>query len=208
MTTHHTSTGARHDGDEFDCGFCRAGLLEAFRAPAEPVRVPGERCTPGETCSPEIPCTEHFHHPRPHLIVPGDRVRTVDMTQAHHAVGVAVPYGDDRPGGIWRAYCPCGWVKKGAYARNGIGTLVAQRLAETWASRHRDSPLADPEADHAPIVTVTPSGPGSGDGEWMAACDCGWRERGFYGPGLRAPGPVDARTLAQGYADEHRRTGE
>jgi len=64
--THHTSTGARHEGDEFDCPFCRETLLEAFRAPVTAPEQPGERCTPGERCRPpEAPCTEHWHHPRP-----------------------------------------------------------------------------------------------------------------------------------------------
>lgn len=144
-TTHHSPEGYLHDGDEFDCGLCRATLLEAFRAPAEPVRVPGEHCTPGETCSPEVPCTEHFHHPRPHLVLGPEHTRTVDMTPAHQAYGVAVPYGEDRPGGTWEARCSCGWSRSGDYRRDGMGHIVALRLAQDWAAQHLSNPLEGTE---------------------------------------------------------------
>lgn len=131
MTAHTHS----YPADELDCETCRAGLLEAFRAPADADYRPMNQ--------PVLPDMEPGV--RPHLFPGPEHTRTVDMGPLldHPAQSSITPH-EDAPGGVWRAWCPCGWSRNGTYVRPA-GALVAQRLAETWAARHRANPLEGTE---------------------------------------------------------------
>lgn len=133
-TTHRTSAGVQHEGDEWDCGVCREALLEAFRPAADAPSAPvaSERACvarPGAS-GPSEPVTEQEW-------LDGD-----DPAVQHDATGRVVPH-PDRPGGTWRAACVCGWSKSGHYARDGMGELVAERLAVKYAQTHLKHPEAE-----------------------------------------------------------------
>lgn len=122
-----------HPGDQIDCEPCRAALLAAFRPSPDQVTE--------EEIIQRLP--PYRHGGQPHLTVPPEHTRTVDLG-AHPVQYYVEPY-PDRPGGLWSAACPCGWSKAGPYARDGAGQIVAQRLAETWAARHKSNPLEEGE---------------------------------------------------------------
>lgn len=114
--SHRTSSGARHPGDELDCTTCRDILTQpsAVQDPYDPAR--------------------------PHLMLPPGR--TVPLDPGHTVQTSVLPYLH-RPGGFWQVWCTCGWRKTGRYARDGVGEIVASRLTETWAARHRGNPLEE-----------------------------------------------------------------
>lgn len=129
-TYHHTGTGARHEGHEFDCPGCRAALLESFRP------------------SPEVP-EQARQRSLPHLSVPADSARTVDLgrysepfaeTDAAHITEHGTDPDPDQPGGDWFVRCSCGWSETGHYARDGVGERTATRLAGIKAQKHRENP--------------------------------------------------------------------
>jgi hypothetical protein len=160
MTTHHTPTGARHEGDEFDCGFCREALLEAFRAPAD-TAPPGPPVAPPQ---------------RRHLTVPPDRTQTVPFPDHSTWEGARRA----QPGWTWEAGCPCGWNRSG-----GSGRLTrdeALRQARTWAAWHRahpESTLGEAPTAHEVSWAAHPF-PDQLGGVWIAACVCGWTKNGSY----------------------------
>ena len=135
--THHVSTGARHDGNEFDCPICRARLLEAFRAPAtapEPVTLP--HMVPGERL--------------PHLIVGDEHSRTVDMGSipneeivdlndisrpGHDTMATAHSFRH-LPGGSWHARCMCGWIDSGIWTPEQ-GEIWGLGAAQEACDAHR-----------------------------------------------------------------------
>ncbi len=130
MITHHTSTGARHEGDEWDCPFCRESLLEAFRAPAD---------APEEPPAPERACVAHPAASGPFRRASGP----LPAPAPEHDATVRVLPHPDRPGGEWRAACVCGWSKTGAYARDGFAEVVAGKLAAKYAQTHLNHPEAE-----------------------------------------------------------------
>lgn len=105
-----------HSGSQLDCQFCFAALPTAPSAVQEPYG-------PG----------------LPHLMLPPGRTVPLRPDAGHVVESFIVPH-DSQPGGTWTASCTCGWVKDGHYARDGAGPVVAKRLAETWAARHRANP--------------------------------------------------------------------
>lgn len=115
VTTHLCPDGDTRRGDEFDCGFCRAWLLGAFRTA-----------------------------PQPHLIVP-DPGRTVALGPSpvrEHVLDYGTEPDPDQPGGDWYASCSCGWSETGRYVRDG-GQPMAERLASIKANEHRKNPEDD-----------------------------------------------------------------
>ena len=93
MITHLCPDGDTRRGDEFDCGFCRAWLLNGFRTPAS----------------------------TPHLIVtdPGQTVPLGPPPVQEHLTDYGVEPDPDQPGGDWFASCSCGWTDTGRYVRDG-----------------------------------------------------------------------------------------
>lgn len=134
MTTHTVPGRGTHEGDEMDCGICRQALLEAFRPAAD---------TPAQPSAPERACVA-----RPGVLEPPWPMTEQEgldgdgMAVQHDATGRVVPH-PDRPGGEWRAACVCGWSKSGAYARDGMGEMVAERLAVKYAQTHLKHPGAE-----------------------------------------------------------------
>lgn len=136
MTAHTHS----YPADELDCGTCRAGLLEAFRAPVDADHRPMN-----QPLEPVLPDMEPGA--RPHLFPGPEHTRTVDIDPPvfdHSQVQSSITPHEDAPGGVWRAWCPCGWRRNGTYVRPA-GALPAKRLAEQWAARHRANPLEGTE---------------------------------------------------------------
>jgi len=132
--------GEDRPGDEMDCTVCRALLLEAFRASPE---------------APDALEQARQRHPSgrlPHLSVPADSARTVDLYREHpgratepfpqpdakHITEHGVDPDPDQPGGDWFARCTCGWSDTGHYARDGMGERTADRLAKFKAQKHRE----------------------------------------------------------------------
>lgn len=62
VTTHLCPDGEQRPGDEFDCGFCRAWLLNGFRAPHLIVTEPGQTVPLGQ---PPVHLTDHGTEPDP-----------------------------------------------------------------------------------------------------------------------------------------------
>ena len=113
--------GPRHLGDELDCPKCFTALTQP--SPVRGIDDP----------------------PRPHLMVNGP-ARTVDLDAlGGHTTMASVRPFPTQPGGLWETTCTCGWSKAGPYARDGVGEIVAMRLAETWAAQHRANPLEGTE---------------------------------------------------------------
>lgn len=137
---HWCLDGEERLGQEMDCPKCRALLLEAFRATPEvpdPVEEAKKRHPSGRL---------------PHLSVPADSARTLDLYPEHggdrdpftegqqnpHITEHGVDPDPDQPGGDWFARCSCGWTETGHYARDGAGPVVAARLAALKADKHRE----------------------------------------------------------------------
>jgi hypothetical protein len=187
VTTHHTPEGARHEGDEFDCVFCREALLEAFRAPVD-TAPPG----PPSTLPPQ----------RRHLMVPPDRTRTVPFPD-HSTWEVVRRTLTAR---TWEAGCACGWRQSGRF-----GLLThdeALRLAQDWSAwhlAHPDATLDEEKAArdrrNAPHDTSveTESGPDGSGWVWTALCPCGWIKWGRC-----SAGESQARHIAEAWAENHR----
>lgn len=180
---------------------------------------------PGEShLGHELDCPKCFAALGDAFRVPALPPETPAWDGQHDTHAYALPY-DGLPGGIWQATCTCGWSKAGPYARDGVGERVALRLAQSWADRHRASPLEDdPEA--RPHLMVPPDNTRTLDlnpvhtvryvalndvavgvpeqGMWEAACTCGWQTGGRWG------GPADdihdfthARIHAKAEAEAH-----
>lgn len=133
-----------------------------------------------------------------------------------HRTSTSVVAHLDAPGGLWAATCPCGWSRSGLYARDGIGAVVAERLAQAWAARHLAHPLEPAEDEPRPHPETTRTlnlihtarwgvhSPAGQAGEWFASCSCGWQREGRFGsPGDDLPDLTHARTWAQSQAEEH-----
>lgn len=139
LIKHTCLDGRDRSGDEFDCKECRLLLLEVFRSPV----------VPEPTVSPEGPL--------PHLSVPADSARTVDLGLYHEPEGRTDPFPEtdvrhvtdhgteddpDQPGGEWFVRCTCGHSETGHYTRDS-GRQVADRLARMRAARHRENPTGE-----------------------------------------------------------------
>lgn len=116
------SRGRSRLGHEVDCPECYAGLLEAFREPADSDYRPMNQ---------PVPPAGH-----PHLIME-DTARTVPLGQRirgvlHDTGFVVEPAGDRR--GTWCVVCPCGWRKSGAFMN--IPVAGAEKICESWARYH------------------------------------------------------------------------
>lgn len=165
MITRHTCLDNEvRNGPEADCPTCRVLLLEAFRAPVQPPRF--------------VPPPDPR---RPHLLVPPEHSRTVEIPQ--------LPQAD----------CP----------RCGNGYL-ADRLNEHLRACDAGSPPPDPDwldqdpdvAEHTTEHGVTPSDEEPG-GLWWARCSCGWEANGPYTRTV-ATGTM-AENFARTRADQHRK---
>lgn len=185
MTAHTHS----YPADELDCETCRAGLLEAFRAPADADYRPMNQ--------PVLPDMEPGV--RPHLFPGPEHTRTVDMGPLldHDQVQFTVKPFED--GGSWWAWCPCGWRKMAPYPE-GTSFADAQEIARRWADWHRADPLDATGPDHPAQSSITPHEDAPG-GVWRAWCPCGWSRNGTY---VRPAGALVAQRLAETWAARHR----
>jgi hypothetical protein len=147
IVKHYCLDGEHRLGQEFDCPKCRVLLLEAFRSAPEapdPLEEAKQRHPSGRL---------------PHLSVPADSARTVDLYREPddrrtdpfteeqenpaHITEHGVDPDPDQPGGEWFVHCSCGWIETGHYARDGMGETTAGRLAKIKAQKHRDNPEDD-----------------------------------------------------------------
>lgn len=130
------SGGRSRLGHEADCPECRAGLLEAFRLPAD---VPEEDIL-HRTGIGQAPAGH------PHLLLE-DTARTVPLGQkiraALHDTSFVVEMTTPR-NGTWRVGCPCGWRKSGSFTN--LRMSEAEAICESWAKYHELYP-AEPGDD-------------------------------------------------------------
>lgn len=130
-------------GTEFDCPYCRAGLLDAFRTSPDTDESPREAAM-----------RRHPSGRLPHVEVPPGMARPVPFQERetepfsdeHQSPEIHThttehgaepdPFADDGSGD-WFARCSCGWSDGGHYARPA-GLPVAARLAKLRAQKHRE----------------------------------------------------------------------
>jgi len=167
MSVHHTPFGL-HDGDELDCGPCRAALLDAFRpAPGEtapanagpppvlPHLIVGEEHSrtvdmrpqlehcPTCVCTPERPCCACKDRG-----TPPERAEYVPQViqgpdPAHVTTGRVYSYRSI-PGGYFSVTCTCGWTVTDRWSPSQ-GPRWAAGRADAVARAHHSDPEKGPD---------------------------------------------------------------